>query len=209
MEFTNNKIKNNFINSDEVILILNWIDSIKHTYKCDNHHINTIRKNLNGDSMMFDISKNDITKNITSFQSGNDVIDQEIPELINDIIKRISIEANIPIENVFLQVLDMKKGGKINPHYDAAINGYITYKCNVSVISEDYNLVVDKDIFNLKAKDLYCFEASLYKHYTEKEFNERRVLLSFGFILPYKTLNRNENDFRVRLSQRIEKYFQY
>ena len=33
--------------------------------------------------------------------------------------------------------------------------------------------------------------------------------LSFGFILPYKTLNRDENDFRVRLSQRIEKYFQY
>jgi len=54
---------------------------------------------------------------------------------------------------------------------------------------------------------MYCFEASLYKHWT-KEFKSRRVFLSFGFILPYKILGRTEDDPRVRLSKRIEKHFQ-
>ncbi len=181
---------------------------IKHNYKCDNHHINEIRKNLNGDSLMFDISKTEYTNKITTFQSGNDVLPYEIPQLITEIIERIAKNINIPNENVFLQVLDMKKGGKINPHYDAAIDGYITYKCNISVLSEDYNLIVDKENFELKEYDLYCFEASLFKHWTEREFNSRRVLLSFGFILPYSALNRTEDDYRVRLSKRIEKHFQ-
>jgi hypothetical protein len=33
-------------------------------------------------------------------------------------------------------------------------------------------------------------------------------MLSFGFILPYEALGRDSNDTRVRLSKRIEKYFQ-
>ena len=208
MEFTNNKKVNNFVSEDESKIILDWIQSIKHNYKCDNHHINEIRKNLNGDSLMFDISKNDLTNRITSFQSGNDVLPYNIPDIINEIIERISNTINIPIINVFLQVLDMKKGGKINPHYDAAFDGHITYKCNISILSDDYSLTVDKEKFDIKQYDLYCFEASLFKHWTEKEFNSRRVLLSFGFILPYSVLGRNADDYRVRLSKRIEKYFQ-
>ena len=59
----------------------------------------------------------------------------------------------------------------------------------------------------IQETDLYGFEASLYKHWTN-EFNSRRIFLSIGFILPYSILNRNENDPRIRLSKRIEKYFQ-
>jgi hypothetical protein len=55
---------------------------------------------------------------------------------------------------------------------------------------------------------MYCFEASLYKHWTPEPFNSRRVMLSFGFVLPYEALNRSEDDPRVRLSKRIERYFQ-
>jgi hypothetical protein len=101
----------------------------------------------------------------------------------------------------------MNKGGKINPHYDAAINGYINYKCNISVLSENYDLFIGDDSINIEQTDLYGFEASLYKHWTN-EFNSRRVFLSFGFIIPYDVTGRNENDPRVRLSQRIQKYFQ-
>jgi hypothetical protein len=101
----------------------------------------------------------------------------------------------------------MNKGGKINPHYDASIDGYVIYKCNISVLSEDYKIFIDDSSPVIGQKDLYCFEASLYKHWTE-EFNSRRVFLSFGFILPYGVLGRNESDPRVRLSQRISKYFQ-
>lgn len=208
MEFTNNKIVKNFLSNEESNELLKWINNIEHYHNCDNAHIIAIRKNLNGNSFMFDISKNEITEKITKFQSGNDVLNHDLPLIINTLINRISESVNIPIQNVFLQVLDMNKGGKINPHYDTAINGYITYKCNISVLSEDYNLIVDKEIMNLQQDDLYCFEASLFKHWTENEFTTRRVLLSFGFILPYEALGRNETDYRVRLSQRIEKHFQ-
>ena len=115
-------------------------------------------------------------------------------------------ETNVK-ENVFLQVVDMKKGGKINPHYDASISGYINYKCNISVFSEDYDIFIGDTSARIEEKDLYCFEASLYKHWTN-EFNSRRIFLSIGFIVPYSTMNREENDPRVRLSKRIEKYFQ-
>lgn len=208
MEFTNHKVIKTFINDNEIATIIEWVDSFNHNPNCSNHHINTIRKNLNGSSYMFDISKTEQTEKITTFQSGGDVINQELPQIFHDIVNRICTVVNIPAENVFLQILDMNKGGKINPHYDTAINGYITYKCNISVLSQNYNLNVDKDILNIDQSDLYCFEASLFKHWTEKEFNSRRILLSYGFILPYVTLGRTENDYRVRLSQRIEKHFQ-
>ncbi len=210
MESKNHKIINYFISNDESLLILNWLETIKsiNNNVCDNDHINIIRKNLNGNSYMFDISKNHLTKEITEFQSGNNIIDISLPTIISNIIERISKSINIKSDNVFLQVLDMEKGGKINPHYDTAVGGYITYKCNISVLSEEYSLIVDKDIFNIKKLDLYCFEASIYKHWTQSEFNSRRVLLSFGFIIPYSELGRIKDDPRIRLSNRIVKYFQ-
>jgi hypothetical protein len=101
----------------------------------------------------------------------------------------------------------MPIGGSIGVHYDASLTGYINYKCNLSVLSEDYKFYVDTDVLEISESDLYGFEASLYKHWTN-EFSSRRVLLSFGFVLPYHLLNRESNEPRVRLSQRIESYFQ-
>ena len=40
----------------------------------------------------------------------------------------------------------MNKGGKINPHYDASIDGYINYKCNISVLSDRYDFFIDNDL---------------------------------------------------------------
>lgn len=79
----------------------------------------------------------------------------------------------------------MNKGGRINPHYDTAIEGYINYKCNLSVLSENYDLFIGDKSIKIQETDLYGFEASLYKHWTN-EFSKRRVLLSFGFVIPYK-----------------------
>lgn len=47
----------------------------------------------------------------------------------------------------------------------------------------------------------------IYKHWTEP-FTMRRVIVSFGFILPYSDLGTSDSDYRVRLSKRIIKYFQ-
>ncbi len=201
------KIKKKFITKDEVNQIVNWIDSVNHSGNDSNHHLTELSKTLNGKSYMFDISNTPLTNYITKFQSISDVSKEALPSFIFNIIDRISKEFNFPKDNVFLQSVDMNKGGKIDPHYDASIDGYVNYKCNISVLSEDYELFLDKESIKIQETDLYGFEASLYKHWTN-EFNSRRVFLSFGFILPYEILNRTKNDPRVRLSKRIEKYFQ-
>ena len=201
------KIKKNFISKDEVNQIVNWIDSVDHIGNDSNHHLTELSKTLNGKSYIFDISNTSLTNYITKFQSISNVSHDLLPEFIHEIIDRISKEFNFSKDNIFLQVVDMNKGGKINPHYDAAVDGYVNYKCNISVLSEDYDFFIDKNSISIEETDLYGFEASLYKHWTN-EFNSRRVFLSFGFLISYKDLGRTENDPRVRLSKRIKKYFQ-
>ncbi len=201
------KIKKNFISKDEVNQIVNWIDSVNHSGNDSNHHLTELSKTLNGKSYIFDISNTSLTNYITKFQSISDVSKEGLPSFIFNMIDRISEEFNFPKDNIFLQAVDMNKGGKINPHYDASVDGYVNYKCNVSVLSEDYELFLDKGSIKIQETDLYGFEASLYKHWTN-EFNSRRVFLSFGFVLQYEILNRTENDPRIRLSKRIEKHFQ-
>ena len=206
-ELVTYKVKKKFITKDEVDQIVNWIDSVNHNGNDSNYHLTELSKTLNGKSCIFDISNTPLTNYITKFQSISDVSHEPLPNFIHNIIDRISKEFNFPKDNVFLQAVDMNKGGKINPHYDASLDGYINYKCNISVLSEDYNFFIGDDSLNVESTDLYGFEASLFKHWTN-EFNSRRVFLSFGFVLKYEDLGRDINDPRVRLSKRIEKYFQ-
>ena len=201
------KVIRKFITKDESDQIVHWIDSVSHNGNDANHHLNELSKVLNGESYIFDISNTNLTNYITNFQSISDVSKEPLPEFIHNIIDRICNSFGFPKDNIFLQAVDMDKGGKVNPHYDAAMDGYINYKCNISVLSEDYDLFLDKESIKVQETDLYGFEASLYKHWTN-EFNSRRVFLSFGFVLPYEILNRSKNDPRVRLSKRIQKYFQ-
>lgn len=204
----NYKIIENFINDLEVEEIINWTKTLTHLEKNSNFHLTEISKTLNGNSFIFDISNNKITNYITDFQSIGQVIYDKPPIFVLELQKRICNILKLSSENSFLQVVDMNKGGEINPHYDASIDGYINYKCNLSVLSEDYFFYLDKDKFLVKNKDLYCFEASLFKHKTDK-FMSQRIMLSFGFLMPYNQLNRDISDPRIRLSKRIQKYFQH
>ena len=201
------KVKKKFITKDESNQIVEWIDSVNHIGNDSNHHLTELSKSLNGKSYIFDISNTPLTNYITKFQSISDVSKEPLPKLINNIIDRISKELNLKKDNVYLQAVDMSKGGKIDPHYDVSIDGYINYKCNVSILSEDYDFFMDKESIKIEETDLYCFEASLYKHWTN-EFNSRRIFLSFGFVMKYEDLGREINDPRIRLSKRIQKYFQ-
>lgn len=201
------KIIKNFITDEEKDQIVSWVGSVDHGGKDSNHHLTELSKELNGKSFIFDISNTSLTNYITKYQAIYGVSHERLPDFILNIIDRISDKFRFPKEHLFLQAVDMDKGGRINPHYDAAVEGYVNYKCNVSVLSEDYDLHVDRESYGIQAKDLYGFEASLYKHWTN-EFNSRRVFLSCGFMVPYERLGRSIADPRVRLSRRIEKYFQ-
>ena len=207
MEPKDYKVIKNFITDDESSRIIDWIEGMTPKSTNPNHHLSELSKVVKGTSIIFDISKTDLTDYITNFQSTQKVEKDGVPEFIQIIIDRVANLLNLPKDNTFIQAVDMRQGGKINPHYDASIDGYINYKCNISVLSEDYNIFIGDGSAHIEEKDLYCFEASLYKHWTN-EFNSRRIFLSIGFIVPYSTMNRDENDVRVRLSKRIEKYFQ-
>jgi hypothetical protein len=207
MESENYKIVKGFISDNEVSQIVSWVDSLNPENGDPNYHLSEISKAMNGKSCIIDISNTELTNYVTNFQSVSKVSNQTIPQIVTTIFERISKENNIPLDNIFIQAVDMNKGGRIKPHYDAAINGYINYKCNISVLSEDYKIFIDESSPTIQQKDLYCFEASLYKHWTE-EFNSRRIFLSFGFLVPYNILGRSDSDPRVRLSRRVEKYFQ-
>ena len=207
MESKDYKVIKSFITDDESSQIIDWIEGLSPKSTNPNHHLSELSKVVKGTSIIFDISKTNLTNYITNFQSTNKVEKDGIPEFIQIIIDRVANLLNLPKDNTFIQAVDMRQGGKINPHYDASIDGYINYKCNISVLSEDYNIFIGDGSAHIEEKDLYCFEASLYKHWTN-EFNSRRIFLSIGFIVPYSTMNREENDPRVRLSKRIEKYFQ-
>ncbi len=208
MEPKNYKIIKGFLQKEDRNNVINYVNSLKQSISPNNHHLKYLIGKINGTSYMYDISKTELTGKITSYQSGGNVMSAELPDFFNGLINSVCKEVSIPKDHSFLQIVDMNKSGKIEKHYDASFNGFINYKCNISVSSEDYDFCVEKETINVKETDLYCFEASLYKHWTPNQFNSRRILLSFGFMIPYNHLGRDPNDPRVRLSNRIQRNFQ-
>ncbi len=202
------KVKN-FLTEEERLEILNFIQNLEiEKEEIQNLHIGEVASHLNGSAYMFDLSKTKISKYLSTFQSSNQVFDSKIlPDIFFKLIDKISLSINTSLENCFLQIIKMKSGGKIARHYDTSLPGYINYKCNISLLSEDYTLFTNGENIEVKENDLYSFEASLYSHWTEY-FNQDRILLSYGFGLEYPTLGRTEEDYRVRMSNRIYKYFQ-
>lgn len=202
-----NKIIEKFISKSEKLEIIDFVNNLDFESVVINKHIDSVSSKLNGESYMFDITKSEKSREISLYQSSNNLMTIDPIKLLIQIIDRISDTLEISKDNVFLQILNQEAGGYINPHYDTSIDGHITYKCNISILSDNYELFVGDDMINISELDLYCFEASLYKHWTNP-FSGRRVILSYGFILPYADLGRSEYDPRVRLSKRIFKYFQ-
>lgn len=208
MESQNCKVIREFITANEAREISQWIDSLDHSPCTKNFHMKVLTQELRGISHMFDISRSPLSSRIVKHQSGEDVMETDLPDSVLQLHLKIADAMKFPTSDCFVQAVRMVPPGKIAPHYDMGINGYINYKCNISVLSDDYDFHVDKNTLRLSSRDLYCFEASLYKHWTPAVAS-RRSFLSFGFMLPYSLLGRNENDPRVRLSQRIEKHIQY
>lgn len=205
---TNHQRRKDFLTRAEREEVLKFIEFLKLDFIPSNPHLKELIGRLNGMSYMFDLSKSELSSKISDYQSSHSVLDLELPPVFHQLAQRIADSIHINNKNSFLQIVNMNQGGIIGPHYDAAFDGYINYKCNISVLSEPYSFRVDEETIEVEEGDLYCFEASLYRHWTPQPFSSRRVLLSFGFMLEYSELGRTESDPRIRLSKRIERYFQ-
>lgn len=208
MEAARHQGAKGFLRESERQEVLRFLDFLKLDLVPSNPHLRELIGRLNGVSYMFDISRSEISSRISDYQSSGLTLDIELPDVFHQISKRIQETLGISGNNSFLQIVNMGSGGTIGQHYDAAFDGYINYKCNVSVVSEPYDFCIGDSTIQVEEGDLYCFEASLYKHWTPKPFSSRRVLLSFGYMLTYQELDRSADDPRVRLSRRIQKYFQ-
>ena len=188
--------------------IIDYVDTINENFVLNDHHLKYLISKMNGKSYMYDLSKTDLTSKMTLFQSGGYVMKNELPNVFHILLNKIADKLTLPTDHTFLQIVDMNQGGIIGKHYDSSFSGFINYKCNISILSEEYDFCIDNEIVKVNETDMYCFEASLYKHWTARPYAARRILLSFGFLVPYEMLGRDWEEPRVRLSRRIEKYFQ-
>jgi hypothetical protein len=198
---------NNFLSENDRLELISIISDLEYNQNVNNKHIKEISEGLNGRVWMFDLTRTPPSEYISKFQSDGNIRYVEEGHIFNRIRDNISNSLNIPNLDVFLQIIDQNIGGKINPHYDTSMDGRINFKCNISLISNPYKLWIDGDFLDIKENDLYYFEASLYKHWTE-EFQNKRIILSYGFVLKYEDLGWDCNHPRVRMSRRISKYFQ-
>jgi len=206
----NFKIIEDFITMQEREEIINY-GNIQKDVSIDeitNVHVKTISEQLKGISILCDLTSTELSKAVSTYQSGGVSVDC-IPQIFHDIKDRIANRIDIKKDHVFFQYLGLRPGGHVAPHYDAAFPGYITYKCNVTVCGPEIDEIhVHKDVFKFPERSLYCFEANLYKHWATA-CDTKRIILSYGFILPYADLGWTEDAPRVRLSNKIWNSFQH
>ena len=204
----NFKLIENFISAQEREEILEYSKSQKDVVPGDikNVHVKAVNEQIKGSSITCDMTNTEVSKAASKYQ-GDSTCVTSVPELFYNIKDRISDEVKINKENVFFQFLQLKSGGAVPMHYDASAPGYITYKCNIPVIGPNTDDVhIDKSVFSFPMLSLYCFEANLYKHWANAS-DEKRIILSYGFIVPYADLGWKESDGRVRLSNKLWKKF--
>ena len=202
------KIQENFLEDKEQKQILEYFGGLKPKVpEIENEHIKKINDSINGFSLTADLVKSPEVEKVSSFQGDITKIEGNVPIIFHNIKDRMAEFCKIPKNHVFLQFISMNDGGKVLPHYDAAIDGFITYKCNIAIISSGDMVYVGKESKYIKENSLYCFEASLLKHWVDA-CKGQRLLLSYGFLVPYEELGWSEKSPRVRMSKRITRFFQ-
>lgn len=172
-----------------------------------NEHIRAVNEQIKGRSILCDLTKTDISNDVSAFQ-GDATTVQQVPAIFHVVGCRIAEKLKIIGEHVFVQCIASGDGGRVAPHYDAAAPGYITYKCNIAIDGphKDSIFIAGRSV-EVQPGDLYCFEANLYKHWAEPA--PPRTLLSYGFLIPLEDLGWDKNDPRVRMSDRIWKKFSH
>ncbi len=191
---------------DEILAYGNTQQEVVPT-EISNIHVKAISEKLKGSSITCDMTGTEVSSAASKYQ-GDVTCVSAVPQIFYDLKDKIANAININQEHVFFQFLTLNPAGKVPMHYDVAVPGFITYKCNVAVIGPEIDeIYIDKEVFSFPQHSLYCFEASLYKHWAIPS-TSKRIVLSYGFMLPYADLGWDINDPRVKLSNRIWKKFQ-
>jgi hypothetical protein len=190
----------NFISPDEVGFIKSFEKPALN--EIQNYHIKSVADAVKGWSIMMDFSRTEVSKEVTGFQ-GDGTLVESVPDYYKQLGHRIAEGVGISAEHMFFQYILVGPGGQIRKHYDAGKPGYVTYKCNICVEGpEDDVIFVGTETLPVTPLGLYCFEANFYKHWMNTS-DVPRIHLSYGYLVPYADLGWDENNSRVRLSNRI------
>ena len=93
MEVKNHKVINNFIDQKDAAQLIKWIEGIEYSGTSSNHHLTELAKELNGVSHIYDVSNTELTNYIAKYQSITENSKDSVPDLIYDLIARISQES--------------------------------------------------------------------------------------------------------------------
>ncbi len=202
-----NKPIQDFISTEEQNEIIHWARTQDlPTETVENEHVKAVHTSIDGFSVLHNFTKTDIATYISKFQGDSRQIDS-VPEVLSNIRDRIAKKFSLDASHTFVQLIVMGKEGYVTTHYDAGIDGYITYKCNMNVVGPDEDTVyIDTTKITVRPKELYAFEANLFKHWVST-CGEERIVLSYGFLVPYADLEWELDDPRIRMAQRIAKKF--
>lgn len=197
-------VQPDFITPDEVVVIKSY--QKPPLGQIQNYHIKSVNDAVRGWSVMADLSKTEVCREVTKFQGDGTLVD-EVPPYFKELGHKIAATVGVSDENMFFQYIVVGSGGEIRKHYDAGKPGFVTYKCNVCVEGPPRDTIsVGDEVLPVTPLGLYCFEANLYKHWMTPSETER-VHLSYGYLVPYADLGWDANCPRVRLSDRIWKAY--
>lgn len=197
----------NFLSDSERVFILSQESFIKPScVEISNDHIKKINSEVKGWSILKDFTGTLLSREVSKFQGDSTQVDV-VPEIFYELSDRIADKLVINKDHVFFQYIHLGVGGRVAPHYDVGIPGFVTYKCNVCVSGPETDYIwQDKECHEIRPGDLYSFEANFFRHWMDKS-DFTRIHLSYGFMLPYSDLGWSEDSPRVRLSNRIWKKF--
>lgn len=124
----------------------------------------------------------------------------DIPQCVWDIKDRIIKKENLyeyqqePIFRDFISYI--QEGGKIQPHIDSNVDGYVHTRFNVFIqlpIKGGLPIYNNKIIQVNELEYIKCF-SGLYKHHCQKvESDKPRIILSYGFLIPIKHIFQEES----------------
>lgn len=204
-----NSLIHDFVSPHEQATLISWVTTLREKFGkqaiVENDHLRRLQESINGFSVMYLFTETPVMRLFAKTITDSNLI-EDVHALCREVQSRVKNELKYPEmdQHNYLQVMWMGPGGHVKPHYDPSPPGYVNCRANLYLSSYEGDcLHIDKETISLHERDLYCFEPSLYKHWTDPTTVEQRISICFGFLLPYESLGVDPASSRVRFSQKV------
>lgn len=209
-------VNHNFADSNECNQVAEWLAELEEKQgenKRVTGYLKGIQETTKGFTAFYLYRDSEPLKDIRLSLQAEQPEVKEVPDFVHKIKKRvIDFWAYERMDEAFIQMVRFGRGGYVNKHYDPAPPGYVNCRANLYLCTgEDDHIIIEGNKIPLSSGDLLSFAPSVQKHWTNPyvpcgEQDERR-LFCYGFLMSYADLGLDEENSRVRLSQKIWRRF--